>query len=122
VGRRFAAEAAPPFNYLLTFNIAGLTNEYDESPVFCVTASRHWCRRWMNWKRSTFRRPWAGLEAFHHRGRRLDRAVDLCWQAENLPKQERSATPASSFSCGLLRPGTVAYRPGAGQRGRGRAP
>ena len=24
----------PPFNYLLTFNIAGLTNEYAESPVF----------------------------------------------------------------------------------------
>ena len=24
----------PPFDYLLTFNIAGLTNEYDESPVF----------------------------------------------------------------------------------------
>ena len=24
----------PPFNYLLTFNIAGLTNEYDESPIF----------------------------------------------------------------------------------------
>jgi lysine 6-dehydrogenase len=24
----------PPFDYLLTFNIAGLTNEYDESPIF----------------------------------------------------------------------------------------
>lgn len=24
----------PPFNYLLTFNIAGLTNEYAESPIF----------------------------------------------------------------------------------------
>ncbi len=24
----------PPFNYLLTFNIAGLTNEYNEPPVF----------------------------------------------------------------------------------------
>jgi len=24
----------PPFNYLLTFNVAGLTNEYAESPIF----------------------------------------------------------------------------------------
>lgn len=27
-------EPRPPFDYLLTFNIAGLTNEYAESPVF----------------------------------------------------------------------------------------
>ncbi|MGD8596102.1 MAG: saccharopine dehydrogenase C-terminal domain-containing protein [Anaerolineae bacterium] len=27
-------EPRPPWNYLLTFNIAGLTNEYAESPVF----------------------------------------------------------------------------------------
>ncbi len=27
-------EPSPPFDYLLTFNVAGLTNEYAESPIF----------------------------------------------------------------------------------------
>ncbi len=46
----------PPFNYILTFNIAGLTNEYDGVPISSARAGAFRCRlsrmRITNWSSS----------------------------------------------------------------------
>ena len=107
----------PPFNYLLTFNIAGLTNEYAEPPVFLrdgkLTEVPPMTE--LESRLSGAGRPPGGVR---HRRRRLDDALDLRGQDQDLPEQDGPLPrPLCPAAC-LLRPGAVAHRPGAGRAAR----
>ena len=54
----------PPFNYLLTFNIAGLTNEYAEAPVFLRDGKPTLVPTMSELEEVTFPEPLGRLEAF----------------------------------------------------------
>ncbi len=54
----------PPFNYLLTFNIAGLTNEYAESPIFLRNGRRTVVPTMTELEEVEFPPPLGRLEAF----------------------------------------------------------
>jgi lysine 6-dehydrogenase len=54
----------PPFNYLLTFNIAGLTNEYAEAPVFLRDGKPTMVPAMSELEEVTFPEPVGRLEAF----------------------------------------------------------
>jgi len=57
-------EPRPPFNYLLTFHIAGLTNEYAESPVFLRDGRRTVVPTMTELEEVEFPPPLGRLEAF----------------------------------------------------------
>lgn len=57
-------EPRPPFNYLLTFHIAGLTNEYAESPVFLRNGRRTLVPTMTELEEIEFPPPLGRLEAF----------------------------------------------------------
>ena len=102
----------PPFNYLLTFNVAGLTNEYAEPPVFLRNGVPTLVEPMAELEEIDFPPPVGPPGSLHHRRRRLDHALDLRGPAQDDPEQDRPLPRAFCPVAGLLRPRPLAHRPG----------